>query len=37
MADKIREALVPVFQRLGLALDSFAVENISLPEELQKP
>lgn len=36
MADKIREALVPVFQRLGLALDSFAVENISLPEELQK-
>lgn len=36
MADKIREALVPAFQRLGLALDSFAVENISLPEELQK-
>ena len=36
MADKIREALEPVFQRFGLALDSFAVENISLPEELQK-
>ncbi|KMN83191.1 SPFH domain/Band 7 family protein 2 [Chromobacterium sp. LK11] len=36
MADKIREALLPVFQRLGLELDSFAVENISLPEELQK-
>lgn len=36
MADKIREALIPVFQRLGLELDSFAVENISLPEELQK-
>ncbi|UTH75967.1 SPFH domain-containing protein [Chromobacterium sp. IIBBL 290-4] len=36
MADKIREALEPAFQRFGLALDSFAVENISLPEELQK-
>ncbi|MBV1775407.1 SPFH domain-containing protein [Burkholderiaceae bacterium DAT-1] len=35
MADKIREALVPVFQKLGLALDTFAVENVSLPEELQ--
>ncbi|MGH9558213.1 MAG: SPFH domain-containing protein [Bryobacteraceae bacterium] len=28
--------LAPVFQNLGLALDSFVVENISLPEELQK-
>ena len=29
-------ALQPVFAGLGLALDSFVVENISLPEELQK-
>ncbi len=29
-------ALRPVFLDLGLALDSFIVENISLPEELQK-
>jgi membrane protease subunit (stomatin/prohibitin family) len=36
MADKIKEALLPVFERYGLALDNFAVENVSLPEELQK-
>lgn len=36
MAEKIRAALLPVFERFGLTLDSFAVENISLPEELQK-
>ncbi|MEO9385464.1 SPFH domain-containing protein [Chromobacterium phragmitis] len=36
MGEKIRESLLAVFQRYGLALDSFAVENISLPEELQK-
>lgn len=30
------EALTPVFADLGLQLDSFTVENISLPEELQK-
>jgi membrane protease subunit (stomatin/prohibitin family) len=29
-------ALKPVFADLGLALDSFVVENISLPDELQK-
>jgi membrane protease subunit (stomatin/prohibitin family) len=29
-------ALRPVFGELGLALDNFVVENISLPEELQK-
>ena len=29
-------ALQPVFADLGLLLDSFVVENISLPEELQK-
>ncbi|RXZ42522.1 SPFH domain-containing protein [Crenobacter cavernae] len=36
MGDKIREALVPVFARYGVELDAFAVENVSLPEELQK-
>jgi membrane protease subunit (stomatin/prohibitin family) len=30
------ENLKPVFGDLGLALDSFVVESISLPEELQK-
>jgi membrane protease subunit (stomatin/prohibitin family) len=29
-------ALKPVFADIGLVLDSFVVENISLPEELQK-
>jgi membrane protease subunit (stomatin/prohibitin family) len=29
-------ALKPVFADLGLLLDSFVVENISLPDELQK-
>lgn len=36
MSQKISEALVPVFAKYGLELDNFAVENISLPEELQK-
>lgn len=36
MGEKIKEALIPVFGKYGLALDNFAVENISLPEELQK-
>ena len=36
MGQKISEALVPVFAKYGLELDNFAVENISLPEELQK-
>ena len=26
----------PAFAALGLALDQFVVENVSLPEELQK-
>ena len=30
------ESLKPVFGDLGLALDTFVVENISLPDELQK-
>lgn len=36
MAEQIKAALIPVFERYGVALDSFAVENVSLPEELQK-
>ena len=36
LGNKIAEALKPSFADLGLALDSFVVENLSLPEELQK-
>ena len=36
LGDKIAEGLKPEFADLGLALDSFVVENLSLPEELQK-
>jgi membrane protease subunit (stomatin/prohibitin family) len=36
LGQKIAEFLKPVFADLGLALDSFVVENLSLPEELQK-
>ncbi|WP_255988610.1 SPFH domain-containing protein [Chitinolyticbacter albus] len=36
MGQKIAEVLKPTFEQYGLALDNFAVENISLPEELQK-
>ncbi|WP_263768229.1 SPFH domain-containing protein [Propionivibrio soli] len=32
----LRAALVPLFERYGLALDAFVVQNVSLPEELQK-
>ena len=32
----LKEKLLPVFERYGLALDAFAVQNVSLPEELQK-
>ena len=35
-AAKLKAALEPVFERYGLALDAFAVQNVSLPEELQK-
>jgi membrane protease subunit (stomatin/prohibitin family) len=34
---KIAESLKPIFAGLGLMLDTFIVENLSLPEELQKP
>ena len=36
IAQTMLAALGPVFAGLGLSLDSFVVENISLPEELQK-
>jgi membrane protease subunit (stomatin/prohibitin family) len=37
LGHKIAESLKPVFAALGLMLDTFVVENLSLPEELQKP
>jgi membrane protease subunit (stomatin/prohibitin family) len=36
VGQKIAEGLAPMFADLGLTLDSFVVENLSLPEELQK-
>ena len=36
MSDTLKAGMIPVFERYGLALDSFVVENVSLPEELQK-
>jgi membrane protease subunit (stomatin/prohibitin family) len=36
MADLMKTELLPVFAQLGLALDSFVVESVSLPDELQK-
>jgi membrane protease subunit (stomatin/prohibitin family) len=36
LAEKISEQLRPAFTDYGLTLDSFVVENLSLPEELQK-
>jgi membrane protease subunit (stomatin/prohibitin family) len=36
LADKIASSLKPGFTELGLSLDSFVVENLSLPDELQK-
>ncbi|QDF99416.1 hypothetical protein CJ010_24210 [Azoarcus sp. DD4] len=36
LADSMKAQMLPTFERYGLALDNFAVENISLPEELQK-
>jgi len=32
----LKGKLEPVFERYGLVLDSFVVQNVSLPEELQK-
>jgi membrane protease subunit (stomatin/prohibitin family) len=36
LGNKIGDGLKPMFADLGLALDSFVVENLSLPDELQK-
>jgi membrane protease subunit (stomatin/prohibitin family) len=36
LGKKIAEQLKPTFADLGLSLESFVVENLSLPEELQK-
>ncbi len=36
LAERMKEAMASTFERYGLTLDNFAVENISLPEELQK-
>jgi membrane protease subunit (stomatin/prohibitin family) len=36
LSDKIADQLKPAFTQLGLSLDSFVVENLSLPDELQK-
>ncbi|WP_454691937.1 SPFH domain-containing protein [Achromobacter aloeverae] len=36
MSQSIAAALGPVFERYGVKLDNFTVENVSLPEELQK-
>jgi membrane protease subunit (stomatin/prohibitin family) len=35
LGTKMSEAMKPTFAELGLALDSFVVENLSLPDELQ--
>jgi membrane protease subunit (stomatin/prohibitin family) len=36
LGERMKEAMAPVFERYGVALDNFAVESVSLPEELQK-
>ncbi|WP_341677617.1 SPFH domain-containing protein [Niveibacterium sp. SC-1] len=36
LSTAMKTKLEPAFARFGLALDSFVVENVSLPEELQK-
>ena len=36
LGDRIAEQLRPSFEQLGLVLESFVVQNLSLPEELQK-
>src|SRR5208282_4148253 len=36
LAQTLLAALKPIFAELGLSLESFVVENVSLPEELQK-
>ncbi len=36
MSDTMKAAMGPVFERYGVAFDNFAVESVSLPEDLQK-
>ena len=36
LSQKVAELLTPMFARLGLALESFTVESVTLPEALQK-
>lgn len=36
LATQIAAGVAPAFEQLGLKLESFAVENLSLPDELQK-
>jgi membrane protease subunit (stomatin/prohibitin family) len=36
LGDKIKEQTAPAFADYGLELDTFVVENLSLPDELQK-
>jgi len=36
LGEKIKEQMAPAFGEYGLELDTFVVENLSLPEELQK-
>ncbi|MDQ8754617.1 SPFH domain-containing protein [Sphingosinicella sp. LHD-64] len=36
MSEKLKEAVNPVFAQWGLAVPSFFVESVSLPEEVQK-
>jgi membrane protease subunit (stomatin/prohibitin family) len=33
---RLKEKMLPTFERYGLALDNLVVQNVSLPEELQK-
>jgi membrane protease subunit (stomatin/prohibitin family) len=35
-AARLRDATSPYFEKLGLALDTVTVQNVTLPEELQK-
>jgi membrane protease subunit (stomatin/prohibitin family) len=36
LGDTVKGTLAPAFERYGLALDSFMVENVSLPQEIQQ-
>ena len=36
LADTVKKQLEPMFGRMGLSLDTLFVENVSLPEEIQK-